>query len=92
MGGHSFSCAAQVPKQRAFAVKEFWARHDYVMDDVNTTKEPVLITSQGRPAAKLIPADATTPDDIFGCLRGVLQIVADIDWSSVATEDWDSLR
>ncbi len=39
-----------------------------LMDEVRTTREPVLITKKGRPVAKLVPAESQ-PEDIFGCLK-----------------------
>jgi prevent-host-death family protein len=62
-----------------------------LMDQVNATREPVLITKKGRPVAKLIPADLE-PKDVFGCLRGVMEIVGDIESPAVPLEDWESLR
>lgn len=53
---------------------EFKARCLRVMEQVRKTREPVVITKRGRPVAKLVP-----PDDIFGCLKGVIKIVGDIE-------------
>ncbi|PYU20335.1 MAG: hypothetical protein DMG30_21450 [Acidobacteria bacterium] len=39
-----------------------------IMNDVRTTREPMVITKKGRPVAKLVPAE-TRPRDIFGCLN-----------------------
>jgi antitoxin (DNA-binding transcriptional repressor) of toxin-antitoxin stability system len=35
------------------------------MDEVRSTREPVVITKKGRPVAKLVPADGQ-PDNVFG--------------------------
>jgi len=63
-----------------------------VMDELSRSSEPILITKCGKPIAKLVAADATTSDDIFGCLRGVCKIVGDITGPAVPLEDWEALQ
>jgi prevent-host-death family protein len=70
---------------------EFKARCLKVMDQVRATREPVVITKRGRPVAKLVPVDRRG-DDIFGCLKGVVEIVGDIESPLVAPEDWEANR
>ncbi len=62
-----------------------------VMDEVNATREPVVITKKGRPVAILVPAESE-PKDVFGCLRGVMEIVGDVESPVIPLEDWESLR
>ena len=70
---------------------EFKARCLKVMNQVQKTREPLVITKRGTPVAKLVPADK--PDsDIFGCLQGVIKIVGDIELPLVPPEDWEALR
>jgi prevent-host-death family protein len=70
---------------------EFKARCLKVMDQVRATREPVIITKRGRPVAKLVPVN-TRGDDIFGCLKGVVEIVGDIESPVVAPEEWEANR
>jgi prevent-host-death family protein len=70
---------------------QFKARCLRLMDEVRTTREPVLITKKGRPVAKLVPAESQ-PEDIFGCLRDEIKIVGDIESPVVPLEDWEALR
>jgi len=70
---------------------QFKARCLKVMDEVQSTREPVLITKKGRPVAKLVPADGK-PGDIFGCMKGEVEIVGDIVSPAVPLEDWEVLR
>lgn len=70
---------------------EFKARCLRVMEQVRATREPVVITKRGRPVAKLVPPDER-PDDVFGCLKGVIKIVGDIESPVVPPEDWKALR
>lgn len=70
---------------------EFKARCLKVMDQVHKTREPVVITKRGKPVAKLVPAGKRA-DDIFGCLKGVVKIVGDIESPLVAPEEWEANR
>jgi prevent-host-death family protein len=63
---------------KTMSAGEFKSRCLKVMDQVRTTRQPVVITKRGRPVAKLVPLD-TRGDDIFGCLKGVVEIVGDIE-------------
>lgn len=75
---------------RTIAAGKFKAQCLSIMDEVDATREPVLITKKGRPVAKLVPAE-TQPRDVFGCLRGVMEIVGDIESPAIPLEDWESL-
>ena len=75
---------------KTMAAGTFKARCLRVMDDVRATREPVTITKKGRPVAKLVPVD-TPAKDVFGCMRGRVEIVGDIVEPAVPAEDWESL-
>ena len=76
---------------KTIAAGQFKARCLRLMDEVRTTREPVLITKKGRPVAKLVPAESQV-EDIFGCLRNEIKIVGDIESPVVPLEDWDALK
>jgi prevent-host-death family protein len=76
---------------KTMAAGEFKAKCLKVMDRVNATREPVLITKKGRPVAKLVPVDQKA-DDIFGCLAGTFEIVGDIESPIEPSEAWEALR
>jgi prevent-host-death family protein len=76
---------------RTIPAARFKAKCLRLMDEVNATREPVLITKKGRPVAKLVPAQSK-PEDIFGCLKDQIEIVGDIESPVVPLEDWDALR
>jgi len=76
---------------KKMAAGEFKAHCLAVMEDVRTTREPVLITKRGRPVAKLVPADRSA-DDFIGRLEGVVKIVGDIESPVDPPENWDMLR
>jgi prevent-host-death family protein len=76
---------------KKIAAGKFKAQCLKVMEQVRTTREPVLITKRGQPLAKLVPAEKTS-DDFIGRLEGVFTIVGDIESPIVPLEVWDALR
>jgi prevent-host-death family protein len=70
---------------------QFKARCLRVMDDVQSTREPVVITKNGRPVAKLVPAGEPS-GDFLGKLSGVMKIVGDITQPIEDPEAWEALR
>jgi prevent-host-death family protein len=70
---------------------KFKARCLSVMDDVNATGEPVLITKRGTPVAKVVPV-ASRKQDLFGFMAGEFKIVGDIESAVVPLEQWAVLR
>ncbi len=76
---------------KTMAAGKFKATCLQIMDDVNATREPVLITKNGRPVAKLVPAAQRSPD-ILGCLKGVVEIVGDIESPLLPPEAWKVMR
>ena len=62
-----------------------------IMEQVDATRKPVLITKRGRPVAKLVPVDISR-DDFIGRLEGVVKIVGDIESPVVPPECWEVLK
>jgi prevent-host-death family protein len=76
---------------KTIAAAEFKARCLTLMEDVRSTREPLIITKRGKPVAKLVPAGG--PKRAFiGSLKGVIRIVGDIESPVVPPEDWESSR
>jgi prevent-host-death family protein len=61
------------------------------MEDVRSTRQPLVITKRGKPIAKLVPLDAVS-DDFFDSLKGVVQIVGDIVSPVEPPEAWEVLK
>ena len=70
---------------------DFKARCLTLMEDVRSTREPLIITKRGRPVAKLVPADDTAREFI-GRLKGVIRIVGDVESPIEPPEVWESAR
>lgn len=69
---------------------KFKARCLSVMDDVNATGEPVLITKRGTPVAKVVPV--ASRKQVFGFMAGEFKIVGDIESAVVPLDKWEVLR
>jgi len=70
---------------------DFKARFSRVLKQVQTTRQSVTITKRGRPVAKLVPVGSRR-GGVFGGLKGVVEIVGDIESPAVAPEDWEAYR
>ena len=62
-----------------------------VMDEVQATGEPVVVTKHGKPVVKLVPAK-TKDNIIFDYMAGKAKIVGDIISPITPIEDWDALK
>jgi prevent-host-death family protein len=76
---------------KTMAAGKFKAQCLKVMDRVNATREPVIITKKGRPVAKLVPVDPIAKDSL-GSLVGIIEIVGDIESPVEPPEVWEALR
>jgi len=70
---------------------EFKARCLKIMDEVQATREPVVITKRGKPIIKLVPVKKSSTR-LFGALAGEVKIVGDIESPIILRKSWDMLR
>jgi prevent-host-death family protein len=70
---------------------QFKARCLSVMDDVQATGEPVVITKRGTPVAKVVPV-ASKKEDVFGFMAGEFKIVGDIESPVTALDQWEVMK
>jgi prevent-host-death family protein len=70
---------------------KFKARCLSVMDDVQATGEPVIVTKRGRPVAKVVPV-GSSKEDLFGFMAGEFKIVGDIESPVTPLEDWEVMK
>ncbi len=62
-----------------------------VMDEVNATGEPVIITKRGTPVAKVVPV-ASNKEDLFGFMAGEFKIVGDIESPMIPLNRWEVMK
>jgi prevent-host-death family protein len=84
---------------KTMAAGEFKAKCLAVLDEVNETGEPVLITKRGKPVARLVTSAESSskesPEGIFGCLRGFVSPTSDLGdlvEPIIPIEEWDHLK
>ena len=73
---------------KTISAAEFKARCLSLMDDVQRTRQTVVITKRGKPVAKLAPVPAVGKDNFIGRLEGKIRIVGDIESPVVPPETW----
>ena len=74
------------------AISEFKAKCLSIVDQVHKTKLPVRITRRGKPVAELVPPTPQSPKEIFGFMKGKMEIVGDIISPATDPDDWEVLR
>jgi prevent-host-death family protein len=67
---------------------EFKAKCLELMDWVAEGHEEIIITKRGKPVAKLVPLSAIPKRELFGYMRGTVEILGDI--ISPIDEKWDA--
>ncbi|HEV3374429.1 MAG TPA: type II toxin-antitoxin system Phd/YefM family antitoxin [Candidatus Acidoferrum sp.] len=65
----------------------FKARCLAVMDEIQATGEPVVVTKRGKPVVKVVPAK-TEKSDLFGFMAGRMKIIGDIESPVVPLKQW----
>jgi prevent-host-death family protein len=69
----------------------FKARCLSVMDDVQATGEPVIVTKRGKPVVKVVPAEYEK-NGLFGFMAEKFKIVGDIEAPITPLEDWKIVK
>jgi len=59
-----------------------------LMDQVQKTGEPLVVTKRGKPVVKLVPV-IHDDDDFFDSMKGRLTVTGDII-NTVPLEDWET--
>jgi len=63
---------------RQIAAGEFKAKCLRIMDEINQTGRPMVVTKRGVPVVRLVPIrDDKKKPDFFGRLKGIVEIVGD---------------
>lgn len=64
-------------EQREIQAGQFKQQCLRLMDEVATTRQPLVVTKHGKPIVKLVPAD-DAPGTSFGAMAGTVTILGDI--------------
>ena len=76
---------------RQMRASVFKARCLKVMNEVQATGEPVVVTKRGKPVVKVIPAGIEN-SDLFGFMVGRMKIVGDVESPVVPSKLWTVLK
>ncbi len=78
---------------RIMAAGEFKAKCLGVIDEVNSTGKPVLVTKRGKPMVRVLPLEASPQEkkSIFGRLRPMGVITGDIVSSEFTDAEWNRM-
>jgi prevent-host-death family protein len=80
----------EVPGMRTMAAGKFKATCLAVMDEVQAKREPVLVTKNGKPVAKLVPVELTEGEDPLDAFYfGKIEIVGDIIKPIYTDKEWE---
>jgi len=70
---------------------EFGTQCLALINEVQATGEPVLVTEDGKPVVKLVPVE-TKDESIIGHMVGKAKIVGDIVSPTTPLEEWEALK
>jgi prevent-host-death family protein len=75
---------------KTIAAGEFKAKCLSLLDEVQSKREPIVITKRGKAVAKLVAVNIEE-DDIFGFFEGKGTIVGDVVSPIFSPEEWGDL-
>ncbi len=62
-----------------------------IIDEVQQSGTPVIITRRGKPQVQIAPLDPELPlPDIFGCMKGTVTITGDI--IEPEPDEWEAMQ
>jgi prevent-host-death family protein len=74
------------------AISEFKAKCLALLDQVQKTRNPILITRRGKPIAEVVPPSPASAHDWMGSMKGKSKILGDIISPATDESDWEVLR
>jgi prevent-host-death family protein len=74
---------------RIIKASEFKAKCLAIIDEVERTRQPIVITKRGKPVAELVPHKASSRN-LLGIFKGKMEIVGDI--ISPIDVEWEALK
>ena len=77
---------------KVVAISEFKAKCLALLDQVQKTKKPLLITKFGKPIAQVGPPPPVEEKDWIGSMKDQFEILGDIVSPATDESDWEVLR
>ncbi len=77
---------------REIAISEFKAKCLALLDQVQKTKTPIVVTRFGKPVAQVTPITTAATADWMGSMKGTIEILGDIISPANDEDEWEALR
>jgi prevent-host-death family protein len=77
---------------KEIAISEFKAKCLALLDQVQKSKQPILITRFGKPIAEVVPPSPPQQMEWIGSMKGTIEIAGDIVAPANDENDWEALR
>jgi prevent-host-death family protein len=77
-------------KRETIAAGKFKATCLGLLDEVQRERKEIVITKRGKPVARIVPVEAEKIPNLFGRMKGSVEILGDI--ISPIGEIWDAER
>jgi prevent-host-death family protein len=74
------------------AISEFKAKCLALLDEVQKTKQSILVTRRGHPVAEVSPPKPKENRVWIGSMKGMSKILGDIVSPATDEDDWEVLR
>jgi prevent-host-death family protein len=74
------------------AISEFKAKCLALLDQVQKTKKPILVTRFGKPVAEIVPHAPAPSADWMGSMKGTVKILGDIVSPTTDEQEWEALH
>jgi len=75
---------------RTIKASEFKAKCLHLMDEVAETGEAITVTKNGKPVARLVPAEQAPRKSLIGLMKGRMTVHGDLD--APIDVEWDALK
>ena len=74
---------------KTFTITESKARWSALVEQVSSTKKPIVIGRAGKPLVQLVPYEPSNPSGRIGCFEGEIELADDFDeWGEEEFEAW----
>ncbi|MGA2414678.1 MAG: type II toxin-antitoxin system prevent-host-death family antitoxin [Candidatus Sulfotelmatobacter sp.] len=77
---------------KEIAISEFKAKCLSLLDQVQRTKKPILVTRFGKAVAQVSPAPVAADPEWFGSMKDQIEILGDIISPANDEDDWEVMR
>jgi prevent-host-death family protein len=74
------------------AISEFKAKCLSLLEQVQKTRKPLLVTRFGKPIAEVIPPATDGPSNWLGSMKGQFEILGDIMTPANDPDEWEASR